>query len=166
MLALTLAALVFLNGCGFTPVYATPDTTQALSAQNQLRQVEIGLIADRNGQYLRNALIDKMGADTGQPQRYFLRIHHLQEKDLGFGLRKDASTTRGDVTLTAQMDVIDTDTNTVVLTRNLRARGGYNRMDNLYGALVAKEDVIDRLLLEMADRTVTELNLFFTRTVP
>ena len=100
-------------------------------------------------------------ASTGQ--RYFLRVYGLKEEDLSFGIRKDASATRGDVVITAKMDLIDTESNTVVLSRPLRARAGYNRLDNLYGAQVSKEDTVDRLLDEMANRAVTELTLHFNR---
>lgn len=159
---IALSLCLNLAACGFTPVYATPDTGTQVAMQDRLRDVEIGLIADRNGQYLRNALLDQTGAPQG-PQRYFLRVHRLQQIDTGFGLRKDASNTRGDITVTAQMDLIDSQTGTVVLTRPLRARGGYNRLDNLYGTIVSEEDLLNRLLDEMADRAVTELTLFFSR---
>jgi LPS-assembly lipoprotein len=155
-------ALLALGGCGFTPVYATPAAGSAPGMQDRLRDVEIGMIADRNGQYLRNAILDATGAANASP-RYFLRIHQLDKEVVGFGIRKDASRTRGDVTLRAEMELIDMQTGAVVLRRSLHARGGYNRMDNLYGALVAEDDITDRLLDEMADRAVTEMTLFFSR---
>lgn len=160
--AVALLMLLMLGGCGFTPVYATPDTGARLAMQDNLRNVEIGLIADRDGQYLRNAILDQTGAPTG-PQRYFLRIHNLQQIDTGFGIRKSASATRGDITMTARMDLIDSETGTVVLGRDLRSRAGYNRMDNLFGAKVSKDDTTNRMLDEMATQAVTELTLFFNR---
>lgn len=162
--ALALVASLTLGGCGFSPVYAKPDTATAM--QSQLENVEVGMIADRDGQYLRNALLDQMGSTTATSagQRYFLRIYNLRQEDLAFGIRKDASATRGDITMTATMELIDTQTNAVVLARPLRTRGGYNRMDNLYGAQVTKQDTTERLLDEMAERAVTELTLHFNRT--
>lgn len=162
--ALALVAALTLGGCGFSPVYAKPDTVTAM--QSQLENVEVGMIADRDGQYLRNALLDQMGSTTASSagQRYFLRIYNLHQEDMAFGIRKDASATRGDITMTATMELIDTQTNTAVLTRPLRTRGGYNRMDNLYGAQVSEQDTTERLLDEMAERAVTELTLHFNRT--
>ena len=141
------------------------DEERARDFQRQLDDVEIGMIANRDGQYLRNALLDQMGSETAisAGQRYFLHVYNLAEDDQSFGIRKDASATRGDITITATMDLIDTTTNTVVLTRPLRTRAGYNRMDNLYGAQISKQDTIDRLLDEMANRAVTELTLYFDR---
>ncbi len=160
---LIVVALLSLGGCGFSPVYAKNDSQPAMQAQ--LENVEVGMIADREGQRLRNALLDQMGSTTAASagQRYFLRIYNLRQDDQAFGVRKDASATRGDITVTADMELIDTQTNTVVLKRALRTRGGYNRMDNLYGAQVSKEDTTDRLLDEMAERAVTELTLHFNR---
>ena len=161
---LALLAALTLGGCGFSPVYAKSDAAPAM--QSKLENVEVGMIADRDGQYLRNSLLDQMGSLTAASagQRYFLRVYNLRQEDLAFGIRKDASATRGDITMTATMELIDTQTNTLVLTRPLRARGGYNRMDNLYGAQVTKEDTTERLLDEMAERAVTELTLYFNRT--
>lgn len=159
--ALLLAA--GLGACGFTPVYAKPDA-QTASMQEKLQDIEIGLIADREGQYLRNALLDQMAAaPAGATQRYFLRVWQLKHEDSSFGIRKNAASTRGDVTMTATMELIDQDSGKVLLTRQLRTRGGYNRLDNLYGSLVSKEDAIDRLLDEMSERIVTELSLYFGR---
>lgn len=161
--AIALLATLALGGCGFTPVYAT-HADQNAGMQARLENVEVGMIADREGQYLRNALLDKMGSrTTGTGQRYFLRVAGLHQEDLSFGIRKNASATRGDITITATMELIDTQTNAVILSRSLRARGGYNRMDNLYGAQIARQDTVDRLLNEMAERTVTELTLYFSR---
>lgn len=161
---LALLAALTLGGCGFSPVYAKADAAPAM--QTQLENVEVGMIADREGQYLRNALLDQMGSTTAGTagQRYFLRIYNLKQEDLAFGIRKDASATRGDVIITATMELIDTQTNTPVLTRDLRTRGGYNRMDNLYGAQISEQDTTERLLDEMAERAVTELTLYFNRT--
>lgn len=156
-----IAVLVLLAGCGFTPVYARPDAGTP-AVQDRLQAVEIGLIADREGQYLRNKLIDQMGGGT-MPAKYFLRVWQLKRTETPFGIRKDATSTRGDITLTAVMELIDSDTGDVVLTRNLRARGGYNRLDNLYGSLITQEDTIDRLLDELAERIVTDLSLYFAR---
>lgn len=161
---ITLLAALALGGCGFSPVYAKADAAPAM--QSQLENIEVGMIADRDGQYLRNALLDQMGSTsaTAAGQRYFLRIYNLALDDQAFGIRKDASATRGDIIMTATMELIDINTNTVVLTRALRARGGYNRMDNLYGAQITKQDTTERLLDEMAERAVTELTLHFNRT--
>ncbi len=163
LFALPVLALLLLGGCGFSPVYAKNDSAPAM--QDKLENVEVGMIADRDGQYLRNALLDHMGSTTAASagQRYFLRVYNLRQEDLAFGIRKDASATRGDITMTATLELIDTQTNALVLSRPLRARGGYNRMDNLYGAQVTKEDTTERLLDEMAERAVTELTLYFNR---
>lgn len=164
VVALVCALPLLVAACGFTPVYARPDAGGAAAMQEQLQDVEIGMIADREGQYLRNALLDQMAAaPSGRAQRYFLRVHQLKYEDDPFGIRKDATSTRGDITLTATMELIDNDSGAVLLTRHLRSRGGYNRLDNLYGSLVTKEDAVNRLLDETAERIVTELTLYLGR---
>lgn len=156
-----LLGLAPLCACGFHPVYG--GGAQQGAVQDQLAQIEIGLIADKNGQYLRNALIDRMRPAAASAPRYFLRVHRLHVEDLGFGMRKDASTTRGDITVTATLDLIDTETNTIALSRALFARGGYDRTDNLFGALMSKENTTEGLLDEIAEQAVTQLALFLGR---
>src|SRR5690606_16052602 len=58
MTFMSLATLV-LAACGFSPVYGTLGQGQSAAAEAYLSQVSIDNIPDREGQYLRNALIDR-----------------------------------------------------------------------------------------------------------
>ena len=100
--AAVLLALVTLSSCGFTPVYGTRDNAPAV--ERALSEVEVGLIADRAGQFLRNALLDRLRSDANAADlRYFLRVYDLKTEDVGTGVRRDASTTRGEITTTLSL---------------------------------------------------------------
>lgn len=160
--AAALLGLLLLSGCGFTPVYARHDNAPAM--QQQLQNVDIGLIPNREGQYLRNALLDKMSdGNAGRAKKYFLRVYDLRIDQQSIGIRKDASATRQDVTISGQMELVDQDSGNVVLQRALHVEKGYNQFDNLYSSVVSQEDTTDRLLDEMSDRVLTELTLYFGR---
>lgn len=157
-----LSLLFLLSACGFTPVYGTRENS--VTVERHLSEVEVGLVADRAGQYLRNALLDRLRSDSNSADlRYFLRVYDLKTEDIGTGVRRDASTTRGEITTTITVELIDKTTGNPVLTRNLHATAGYNRLDNLYATLVSREATEDRLLDELADRIQTELSLYFSR---
>ena len=59
-LAVSVSAALFLSGCGFSPLYATAGGTGQGSVADYLDTVAIGSIPDESGQYLRNALIDRL----------------------------------------------------------------------------------------------------------
>lgn len=147
-----------LSACGFQPMYG-----QRSPAGGMLR-VEISNIPDRDGQYLRNALIDRLYL-RGYPQEapYRLDITDLKKEITNIGIRKDASSTRGQMDISATLRLVDKETGAVLLERPLHAMGGYNLLDNQLATLVSKESLTEHVLQEMSDTIVTELGLYFQR---
>lgn len=162
-LALPLAA-----ACGFTPVYGEHSLAAQAGrgAQDSFGDVAIGNIPNREGQYLRNALIDRLYAQKtpSAAPRYFLAVDSLTIVDEGVGLQKDATTTRGQIDVTAKIRLHDRHSgDAVVLERSMLATAGYNRLDNLYASEVSQRATIDRLVEEMSDSITQELALYFNR---
>lgn len=148
LVSLALVALV--AGCGFRPLHerGTAGGPAVLAA------VEIENIADRQGQKLRNFLLDRLNP-RGAPRRplYVLTIG-LSESKGGLGVRKDAFATRAFLTVTA--------TFSLALARAGPEDGGrfggstsstnfYNIVQSEFATLAAEEDARDRALLAIAD---------------
>lgn len=160
ILALTLVTL-FVSACGFTPMYGGTSGT-AIARANQ--SVEIDNIPDRDGQFLRNALIDRLYINgTPDNPAYVLQIVNLHREIVNMGIRKDATATRGEVTITAKLRLLDKTSGAVVLERDLKSIGSYNLLDNQFATLVSKESVTDHVLNEMSDNITSELGLYFHR---
>lgn len=159
---LVVASLLTLAGCGFTPMYGKTDSGPKVVSGFQ--GIEVENIPNREGQYLRNQLIDRLYTD-GKPQNapYSLRITNLKREIVNFGIRKDATATRGEMQITAHLELVDRSTGATVLSRDMRSVGAYNLLDNQYATLISRDSLTGHVLSEMSDNIITELGLYFRR---
>jgi LPS-assembly lipoprotein len=157
---MTLLALI-LSACGFQPMYG--DRSDAATSANY-SNVDILNIPNRDGQYLRNQLIDRMYLN-GRPAgaQYTLRIFPLRTLTTNIGIEKDATSTRAMAEVDTTIQLIDNATQKVLLQRDIRATGGYNLLDNQFATIVSRQAVDEHMLEEVADDIVTELGLYFHR---
>lgn len=157
-----LIGLLLLGACGFQPVYGDRGLHTATTVAHN--RISIANIPDRDGQYLRNQLIDHL-YQRGAPANalYTLKIAPLSKEITDIGIRKDASSTRGQMDIRTQLTLVDNATGAVVLKRQLHSVGGYNQLDNQFATLVSREALTENVLREISDNIVTELNLFFHR---
>lgn len=162
---LALLALVLLGpalaGCGFRPVYGNYSAVAMSGAD--LGQVAIEPIGDRNGQVLRNLLIDRFYAD-GRPADPSHRLQiRLAATTEDLGIRRDATATRARLRLVADYELLDTSTGQTAYRSFSRAVVSYNLLEAQYATLVAEQDAYERGLTELAEDIRTRIALFFTR---
>ena len=156
---------VFLSACGFEPLLAQKGAADQ-SVVMLYPGIEIGNIPDRDGQYLRNLLIDRLYTN-GRPYEapYILTFSPLVKSSVNLGIRKNASATRAQMQITTEMQLMARDTKQILLTRSLKTTGAYNLLDNQLATLTSQQYTLDDALKELGDEAVTELNLFFSRHI-
>jgi LPS-assembly lipoprotein len=71
---LCFGSLALLGGCGFQPVYMPTASGKPGVAQRGLASVYVGIIPERPGQLLRQALQEHLGDDAGRPTVYDLSV--------------------------------------------------------------------------------------------
>jgi len=152
-----------LSGCGFTPVYGDRGVSASPAAAARLDSVAIEPIGERNGQMLRNLLIDRMYADGRPADPAYRLVIRLAATEEDLGIRRDATATRARVRLVADYELVDTASNEVVYRTFSRAVVSYNLLEAQYATLVAEQDAYERGLIELADDIRTRLALFFAR---
>lgn len=160
---LLVCAALSLAACGFEPMYAkSNDGGRQLATA--LPDIAIDNIPNRDGQYLRNLLMDQLYTH-GRPAEapYLLTFSPLEKDIVNLGIRKDATATRAQIQISSRMKLIERVTGKTVLTRDFRSVGAYNLLDNQFATLVSQQSITESLLQEMRDSTVTELSLFFRR---
>ena len=157
---LCLASVFFLlAGCGFHPVYGSRDQDTPVAAK--LNQVAIDSIPDRQGQTLRNELIDRMyGKGRPHDPKYHLTVT-LRSTEEGIGLLPNAITTLTELTITADYVLTD-ETNKEVMRATARTVANYNQLQEEYGTLAAREGAYERSLNEIADQIVNRVSLYFS----
>ncbi|MGB4100697.1 MAG: LPS assembly lipoprotein LptE [Alphaproteobacteria bacterium] len=152
--------LLALTACGFHPLYAT----SGLGGKNvdaALGQVQIASIPNREGQELRNLLIDRL-QHRGRPvePQYDLTIT-LQESQSDLGIRTDATSARSQLAMTARYSLTARATAQPVLSAIATSTVGYNKLDAQYSNLAAQEDARRRALSEVSDQITSRLSLYF-----
>lgn len=166
MRGVVLAALVsvsLLTACGFEPMYAGRAGTTHENLEAAYADIEIVNIPDREGQYLRNALIDRLYV-AGRPAdaRYVLEIAPLKRKLTNQAIQKDATYTRSLMEYSTTLRLRDRKADgAVVLERTQRALGSYNLLDNQFATISSRDSLNDHLLDELADNIQTTLALHF-----
>ena len=150
------AALSLLGACGFRPLYGGSSESSFIR-DNPLKSVSIALIEDREGQILRNFLIDRFQPDGSN--RYTL-ITNLDVVEQDLGVAFDATTTRSRVIVTAQFFLQYQGNNYSFVSRSA---GSYSTVLSDYGTLVARQDATERSLREIADDAKVRLVAFLSK---
>ena len=149
-----------LQGCGFTPMYQKGATYQP-STSTQLSLIEVDNILNREGQILRNLLIDEIYTH-GRPTnpKYKLKISKLSIKTKSLGVRKDTTATRSQLTINSRMSLIDLETNETVFSYPLHTTNSYNRLNTYFTTYVTEDDVTERGLTEIKNQVMTQIVLW------
>jgi LPS-assembly lipoprotein len=159
------------GGCSIHPLYApnafgTADKTD-LTVQQQLRQVQVTLIPERDGQLLRLALQDQLQAgEDADFTRYTLRVNYSISSS-GLGLLGDNTTTYARIIATATwfLTTQDTTSHNLLATNTAQAVDGLNEFDNQpFGMDLETEAIHKRLADAIAGQIVTRLAHYFTAT--
>ena len=161
------SACFYLSACGFEPVYGTYTKNVREgqeSVQVQLAQVGIGQIPDREGQFLRNALIDRFYRD-GRPQevRYTLQIEPIDERTVDLDITKNSDATRAQLHLKIVMNLVDDNTGEAVLTRNLRSIASYNVLTSEFSTRVSAQNTRENALNDLARQIELQTSLYLRR---
>ncbi|MBU6475049.1 MAG: hypothetical protein KGL10_07275 [Alphaproteobacteria bacterium] len=158
-----IAAVSNLAACGFEPMYGDHGAA-ARAADAALPDIAIGSIPERDGQYLRNILMDRLythGRPDGAP--YELRFSRLDKNIIDLGIEKTGTATRAQIGMTTQMQLVDVASGKVLLTRTLHTVGAYNLQDDQLATLMSQQNITESILQEMRDDAVTQLGLYFRR---
>ena len=153
---LALAAL--LGGCGFHPMYAqrTP-TSPKQTVADRLALIKIGTIQDRQGQILRNALVERL-TPKGEPSKpaYTLRVT-LSKTEGGINFQKNATASSGETSVSATWVLTDLATGKSPAGATFTSVDSFNYLGPRYGSIAEERDSEERVYLDMADMIVDRI---------
>ncbi len=161
---LCLGAAASLGGCGFQPIYMPTASGKTGAAPRALQSVFIGIIPERPGQLLRQALQERFGSDSGTPSSYDLHVSFSVAGE-GVGIEQDAIATRVRLTGDASWTLLAHDTKRTPLTSgSARYIDGVNVFDAQYFAAdLETEAVQQRIAEQIAQQITTQLAIWFRR---
>lgn len=158
LLALAVTATA---ACGFQPLYG--DKSIGAGAKEMLHSVDIASIPDREGQKLRNLLIDKF-YESSRPDKTRYRLDvSVTAVEQKLALQKDASAVRSQLLVTAPYRLTDTTDGKVVFLSSSRAMISYNILEQHYAGLLTVENAYDRALQEISDDITTRVAMHLGR---
>jgi LPS-assembly lipoprotein len=153
--AAVLALMLLLGACGLKPMYAGGPSG---SVAGGLRAVQVAPIPERAGWLVRNALVDKLGGEAGEPA-YRLEVE-LDDDLTAFGIRGDSAVTRERRTLRARYRLVDLSTGLVVLDATAGSDAGIDVVSSEYATVAAEQTAQERLAQVIADQMVSRVALF------
>ena len=124
----------------------------------------VATFPERSGWLVRNALVDRLGGESGDPA-YRLEVE-LDDDLTAFGIRGDAAVTRERRTLRARYRLVDLKTGEVVLDATAGSDAGIDIVSSEYATVAAEQTAQERLAGVVADQMVARLALFMSRTKP
>lgn len=150
-----MAAVLLTASCGFRPLYAPSggDTAQAqVFAFDAFRKMEISRIGNRNGQFLRNELIELMHP-SGRARiiEYKLGIS-LSETKAGLAVRRSSDATRANLTATASYKLSAVGEEEPILIGTVKSTSGYNIFESEFQTLSAEKSARERALRDVAQQ--------------
>jgi LPS-assembly lipoprotein len=157
MTAFRIFCLVFvgmLSACGFEPLYG-PQSSQRPEVCEQLAQIKVARIPDREGQILRNHLIDIL-SPNGQPvfPAACLNVQLIKTK-VDVNVRKDGTAMRYKITLVANISLCDPETNQMFYTDRATVVNAYyiggNTAVAAYSTVISERDAVKKALKLLAE---------------
>lgn len=165
-IALMAALSIILMGCGFEPMYgsSTHGSYGQQATEDQLSTVFIANIPDRDGQYLRNALIDTI-TPHGVPiyPKYELTLSPLNERKIDLDVTIESETTRAQLQISTTMTLRNKESGETLLSRSLYAANSYNVLGSQFTTIVSRDDARTAILDDLARQAQTQLSLYFQR---
>lgn len=164
------AGMLLLGGCGFHPVYGSRGDGSGPrgSVARHLAAVEVGLIADRIGQMLRNELMTQLHyAGTDEVPLYQLEVQ-VTEQEEQLSVERDATSTRANLRVTALFTLVQINDSQILLRGSLNAVNSFaiqRTTEAVYSTIVAREDARRRGVRTVADKIVNRIALLFGQAI-
>jgi LPS-assembly lipoprotein len=160
-----LFAIIFaLSACGFEPVYGVNRNT-AIGVEDKLAQIEIENIPDREGQFLRNALITNFYRE-GRPAspRLKLNVSAIQENNRELDITKNADATRGQLSMQATIVLSDSTSGEMLLQRRVQSTASYNILTSEFANRVSEQNTRENALTDLARQIEQHVVLYLKKT--
>ena|SRR5689334_15566576 len=146
-----------LAACGFHPLYGE---SRRVADAPALAAIKVLPIADRIGQQLELSLREQFNPrGLSLEPRYNLSITlAIARADLG--IQRDATATRGQVSVTASMVLADAKTAKVLYRGAVHSLSSFNVVNDAFSAQVAQDDSDTRAMRDLADEIHTRVAIF------
>ena len=161
---IALSAILATTACGFSPIYGNYNRSDSVSVERSIANIDIAIIPNKEGQHLRNELIDRF-YQNGYPTnaRYQLHVRRIQESSSNLDITKSSDATRAQLKLSSSMTLTDMSTGEEVMKRALKAITSYNILSSQFTTRVSEQDAREAALNELANQIETHIALYLNK---
>ncbi len=154
--------VLMLPACGFTPLYADGGGDLRAPITAALNDIAIVPIPDRDGQALRNGLIDRF-YKNGTPRHptLTLSVAPLIEAVTDLDVTADDEATRRQLRLSTTFTLKDPVRADPLLTRSIYAIVSYNVLESQFTTRVAEQTARDNAVVDLARQIEQALVIYF-----
>ena len=156
-----MSLLALLPGCGFRPLYG--ETGVTTGASEKLEQVAITNIADRQGQILRNLLIDRFHKSDRSSKTVYRLDAQVLASEQKLSLRQDASAERAQLVLAVPFRLIENATGRTLFEGSSRSNIPYNVLEERYAGLATLDNAYSRGLNEISDDITARVAMYLAK---
>lgn len=163
LIALTLS----MSACGFRPLYAPPSENpgiQGVYAFDELQRVAISNIPEREGQYLRNALVRLLHPKGRRGDVQYILTISLSEGTANLAVQRSAEATRANLTVTGSINLKPLIAGNQVHSDVVTSTSGYNIFQSEFQTLMAEKGARERALDDLAQQIRIRLAAYLTNT--
>lgn len=154
-LALALAVLLALGGCGLQPMYAGGGSG---AVARGLAAIEVAPIEGQAGWLVGNALKDRLAAAGSTTARYRLVVR-LDDHLEGLGVLGNDAVGRERRTLRARYQLIDLADNAILLDATAGSDAGIDVVSSEYATIAAEQTALENLSRVVADQILAQVSL-------
>lgn len=167
MRLLLILPILFVAACGFSPVYGTLGTGSDYGNEDLLTYIQIENIPDREGQILRNELIDRFYRNEGRPlnPQFTLSVVELRENKTDLDITETSDSTRGQIRMDARIILSDRRTGEQLMERKVLAISSYNILGSEYATRVSERNNRENALKNLARQIENHIALYFKNTL-
>lgn len=160
---LAVLAALALAACGFQPLYVQQGISEPTVAA-ELQQIEVAVIAEREGQLLRTFLIERLtpGGRPADPT-YRLTIQ-LRIETQSLSIQADDTATRANLDTVASYTLFIAGDPDAILTDQTNVTTSYNILSDQFATITAERDARERAMRQLAESIRRDLALFFAAT--
>jgi LPS-assembly lipoprotein len=156
--AILVLLAVGLSACGYKPLYGKSGVIR-----QDMSQVRVGQIPNREGQILRNALLDRINPN-GEPGAapYTLNVSYSESLSQ-LAIRRDETATRANLRVSVTFTLREASSGVIAFKGRSRRTASYNIVQSDYANVVARRTAQRRAAHLVADDVSTRLALYFNR---
>jgi len=152
------ATSLALSGCGFTPLYGESSTAAAPDVVDEMAQVAIHSLPNREGVKLHQVLREGLQPKGTTKIAYELDVN-LATRTEELGIRPDATSSRANLVLLATFRL--TEGGAQVYGDRVQSIVSYNILDDQYATVASQADAENRGIKQIGQEIKTSIAVYF-----